>query len=1164
MIIQLSKYPCLQRPDKKYPRFEFHILAFRRKRYGVDASLFAGSGNVIFPNYHAVRLLAQKMNEGRDLRRHPQQTIRAGQLNAMGLIDEIYHYTLHLYEETVNPKVFERASRRLKQALSPGKMMEALLLFGTLFPPLDVFVGKSTLKDYLNGKTGEKPHTEVMLEEMILLDLANFNPAFALFRELFDDKDLRDRTAYPQAIAELEKFFRREKGFGPQSRHIFDLLRAPILASPDSLEGQLAYIKKHWGLVLSDKFLNKILGAGDMIKEDTRLIFPGGPPTPPVPRYTPDGLKGVGLPDFERFTSDLDWMPKVVLLAKNTHVWLDQLSKKYKRSISKLQEIPDEELDQLARWNITALWLIGIWERSSASQKIKQWAGNPEAVASAYSLHDYTIAADLGGEEAFQNLRHRAWQRGIRLAGDMVPNHMGINSKWTLERPDYFIQSDYPPFPNYRFTGENLSDHPDVEIRIEDGYWNRTDAAVVFQRIDKRNGNVRYIYHGNDGTHMPWNDTAQLDFLKAEVREAVIQTILHVARNFSIIRFDAAMTLTKRHFQRLWYPQPGSGGDIPSRVDHALPAADFNNLFPNEFWRDVVDLVNREMPNTLLLAEAFWLLEGYFVRTLGMHRVYNSAFMHMLMKEENANYRELIRNTLHYDPEILKRYVNFMSNPDEQTAVAQFGKDDKYFGAAVLLATLPGLPMLAHGQIEGYAEKYGMEYKRAYYDEEPDRHLVWRHEQEIFPLLGKRYLFSQVTDFELYDFVDTHGRLNENVIAYSNKSGNERALVCYHNKYEETGGWIKNTVGRNMSSADHPKIITGTLGDALEFSSQEKTYYIFKDDKTHLEFIRSGKELRERGVYVELKAFQVLLFLDFREVFDTTGEYERLADHLQGRGVPDIQTSLLDFRLAPLHQEMQALMNQDAVAKFIQACLSDRKKLKSSEQQQNHLVQIFQHFVEQANTFIPLPADTRTIAEGFKQSLRTIQQIYGPLNNEMDIAPSLINFSSASREKALLLLSWLLASRLHPARNLQVFEELRLAKAFEAIFKQADFAEEERIRGLHLLKILLAGNIFSETSLKHIARTLGELLERDEAKAFIKMNCYNGVLYYDKEQFEELIGWQLTAASIQILQQKGKKDRTVTREIKEMSGAAQKILQISDESQYQLERLKNNLSQLEK
>ena len=81
---------------------------------------------------------------------------------------------------------------------------------------------------------------------------------------------------------------------------------------------------------------------------------------------------------------------------------------------------------------------------------------------------------------------------------------------------------------------------------------------MVFKRVDHSNGHERYVYHGNDGTSMPWNDTAQLNYLMPEVREAVIQTILHVARQFPVIRFDAAMTLAKRHIQRLWFPEPGT------------------------------------------------------------------------------------------------------------------------------------------------------------------------------------------------------------------------------------------------------------------------------------------------------------------------------------------------------------------------------------------------------------------------------------------------------------------------------------------------------------------------------------------------------------------------------------------------------------------------------
>src|ERR1044071_1392426 len=91
--------------------------------------------------------------------------------------------------------------------------------------------------------------------------------------------------------------------------------------------------------------------------------------------------------------------------------------------------------------------------------------------------------------------------------------------------------------------------------------------------------------------------------------------------------------------------------------------------------------------------------------------------------EDNAQYRLVVKNTLEFDPEILKRYVNFMNNPDERTAVDQFGKGDKYFGVCTLMVTLPGLPMFGHGQIEGYTEKYGMEFRRAYAQEAPDRWL---------------------------------------------------------------------------------------------------------------------------------------------------------------------------------------------------------------------------------------------------------------------------------------------------------------------------------------------------------------------------------------------------------------------------------------------------------
>ncbi|MEA1928460.1 MAG: alpha-amylase family glycosyl hydrolase, partial [Candidatus Auribacterota bacterium] len=617
--------------------------------------------------------------------------------------------------------------------------------------------------------------------------------------------------------------------------------------------------------------------------------------------------------EYEHFSADLDWMPRVVLMVKNSYVWLDQLSKRYHRRISRLDQIPDEELDRLARWGFTGFWLIGIWERSPASREIKRRCGNPEADASAYSLYDYVIASDLGGEKALRNLKDRAWRRGIRLASDMVPNHVGIYSKWVIEHPHWFIRSPHPPFPGYRFTGPNLSKDSRMEIYLEDGYWKRSDAAVVFKRVDRETGEVWYIYHGNDGTSMPWNDTAQIDFLQDAVREVVIQTILHVARSFPIIRFDAAMVLAKQHFQRLWYPPPGEGGAIPSRAGRGVSRGEFNRLFPIEFWREVVDRVAREVPETLLLAEAFWMLEGYFVRTLGMHRVYNSAFMNMLKLEMNDQYRQVVKEVLEFEPGILKRFVNFMNNPDEATAVAQFGKGDKYFGICTMLVTMPGLPLFGHGQIEGLTEKYGMEYRKAYWDEPIDEYLVKRHEEEIFPLMKKRHLFSDVTNFYLYDFYLEDGTVNEDVFAYSNRYENERSLIVYNNRFCNTNGWIRLSASRvENGRGGRKKMIQVDISRGLALRAADNDFTILKDLRSDLEYIRSSREIREKGLYFMLRAYQTHVFADIREVRDDgKGFLAALCESLNGRGVDNINDALKKVHFAPLYQAFQAIFNPD-------------------------------------------------------------------------------------------------------------------------------------------------------------------------------------------------------------------------------------------------------------
>jgi hypothetical protein len=717
----------------------------------------------------------------------------------------------------------------------------------------------------------------------------------------------------------------------PEIGSLYDALRAPMLASPDSLTGQLDYIRERWAPYLGDE-LKRILLAVDVLREEDLAIWMRfNPPGPDqfrhgAPTWGSQGFVGdefVGydefkrkkyaygyqapLDEYENFSADQAWMPNVVLMAKSTYVWLEQLSKKYQRHIHRLDQIPDEELQLLASRGITGLWLIGLWERSIASRTIKRLRGHGDAVASAYSLKNYDIAEDLGGWEAYNHLKHRAAHFGLRLASDMVPNHMGIDSPWVIEHPDWFLHRWESPFPAYSFNGPDLSTDSRVEIKIDDRYYDQTDAAVAFRLRHHSNGETRYVYHGNDGTAFAWNDTAQLDYSKAEVREHVIQTILHVARLFPIIRFDAAMVLAKRHVQRLWFPLPGAGGSIPSRAENSMSQEEFDALMPNEFWREVVDRVAAEVPGTLLLAEAFWLLEGYFVRTLGMHRVYNSAFMNMMRDEENAKYRSYLKKTIEFDPDIMKRYVNFMSNPDERTAIDQFGTGDKYFGVCTLLATLPGLPMFAHGQIEGFTERYGMEFKQATLDEWPNEGLAARHQREIAPLLAKRYIFAGSSEFTLYDFWNGHGKVDENVFAYSNRFGDERSLVLYNNKYDSTRGTIH--VSAAFMDKGSGSLRQRSLSDGLGLPTGESMVLVYRDSKG-LEYLRRATDLHRQGLSFDLRGFQCVVLLDWRAL-DPTAEWpwDRLCDTLNGAGVRSVHEEMVKLRLRPLHDALRAAVS---------------------------------------------------------------------------------------------------------------------------------------------------------------------------------------------------------------------------------------------------------------
>ncbi|HNC09586.1 MAG TPA: hypothetical protein PLX14_12820, partial [Anaerolineales bacterium] len=307
-----------------------------RHKYNFSLSFFRPDGHIVLADLTSARAFASQMAA---LRTDP---ISATDLYVISLLDEAYHILLHNYYSRYTG-VMGRAMGVLQSNLGSNYDL-TLTRFTTEYPPLSVFRNEVTAGVYLSAKTANHGNfgrgvRAAAIEEMLLINNANKNPAIKRYHDLFDES-VMDGSAYKDFIGRLLEFFSQQPGLTGgvgQGETLTDILLAPIKASPDSLEGQLQYILEKWGHLLGEEFSGRILRGMDYLREE--IIRKQGPiDTFNVETHVPS-FSGAEYAEYERYSPDQEWMPRLVLMAKNTYVWLDQLSKKYQRDISHLDQI---------------------------------------------------------------------------------------------------------------------------------------------------------------------------------------------------------------------------------------------------------------------------------------------------------------------------------------------------------------------------------------------------------------------------------------------------------------------------------------------------------------------------------------------------------------------------------------------------------------------------------------------------------------------------------------------------------------------------------------------------------------------------------------------------------------------------------------------------------
>jgi len=298
--------------------YDCHMLITKTSRdtYQFDPEFFQPDGRVTFPDYSAARQFAAQMSAQRS------QPVPASDVYAMQLIDEAMRLLVSQYAPSA---VMNSAASRAEESLGAESITETQKKFVSEFPPQEVYRGEAQVEEYLDKLTNGRIKT---IEELIYVFTHNGNPAVSPLLELVDDEPL-EQTAYKNLMSTLDNFFAQQAKENPQApggtQSLFEILRAPAQASPNSLEGQLQFIVDRWGYVLDEKFVTRIARGMDFLREEVmHQHLAHGDFTPDIPLQT---FGGGEYEEYEQYSPDTDWMPRLVLIARNSYVWLEQLSR---------------------------------------------------------------------------------------------------------------------------------------------------------------------------------------------------------------------------------------------------------------------------------------------------------------------------------------------------------------------------------------------------------------------------------------------------------------------------------------------------------------------------------------------------------------------------------------------------------------------------------------------------------------------------------------------------------------------------------------------------------------------------------------------------------------------------------------------------------------------
>ena len=307
------------------------------------------------------------------------------------------------------------------------------------------------------------------------------------------------------------------------------------------------------------------------------------------------------------------------------------------------------------------------------------------------------------------------------------------------------------------------------------------------------------------------------------------------------------------------------------------------------------------------------------------------------------------------------------------------------------------------------------------------------------------------------------------------------------------------------------------MWQGLDLPESDQALIVFRDHVNNLYFIREFKELKEKGLYVELGAYKFQVYLDFQVVFDSPRKpYRTLCQQLNGRGVADLEMALKEILYRPLHQILKQALEDFFVPKF-------KVAFEKSESPA-----AFKKTVEKAWA---QPAGAIARFEGRKADSGPIKQIANyvqryfliaetdyfeqsvfDLSGKDEILRSFFNLRQKENEHLkffhYFLIYRLLEAVYRQSQQPDLFEERLLHKIFADHLKALNplqYGNGGLLLLLPILSLLPAGLPFNRPGL--LTEQIKYLFDLKPVQQFLKVHSFQDVLYFNKEHFEILLLW---------------------------------------------------------